>query len=152
MDLSNYGEKKADLKGATDVDTLNLATKLDLACFNTEVEQKMMMLTIKQLCIRNWLLRLISLMLVDLFWKPNATLSNQILRKTCIRLINSNLAGFFRGAFWGGSRIKSSPPDPCLELVRIMLQTSNLARKYTHICSFRKFIREFTKHFQKLQC
>ena len=41
MDLSNYGEKKkADLKGATGVDTLNLATKLDLACFNTEVEQK----------------------------------------------------------------------------------------------------------------
>ena len=33
-------KKKADLKGATDVDTLNLATKLDLACFNTEVEQK----------------------------------------------------------------------------------------------------------------
>ena len=39
MDLSSYG-KKSWLKGATDVDTFNLAAKLDLACFNTEVEQK----------------------------------------------------------------------------------------------------------------
>ena len=28
----------------------------------------------------------------------------------------------------------------CLKLVRIMLQTSNLARKYTHIFSLRKCI------------
>ena len=28
---------------------------------------------------------------------------------------------------------------PCLKLVRIMLETSNLARKYTHLCSFRKY-------------
>ena len=31
------------------------------------------------------------------------------------------------------------PPPPCLKLVRIMLVTSNLARKYTPICSFRKY-------------
>ena len=31
------------------------------------------------------------------------------------------------------------PSRLCLKLVRIMLETSNLARKYTRICSFRKF-------------
>ena len=30
------------------------------------------------------------------------------------------------------------PPPPCIKLVRIMLETSNLARKYTLIYSFRK--------------
>ena len=40
---------------------------------------------------------------------------------------------------------KISPPPPpsatppFLKLVRIMLETSNLARKYTPICSFRKY-------------
>ena len=28
---------------------------------------------------------------------------------------------------------------PCLKLVRIMLETSNVARKHTHIFSFRKY-------------
>ena len=28
---------------------------------------------------------------------------------------------------------------PCLKLVRNMLETSNLARKYTPVCSFRKY-------------
>ena len=27
----------------------------------------------------------------------------------------------------------------CLKLIGIMLETSNLARKYRHICSFRKY-------------
>ena len=37
----------------------------------------------------------------------------------------------FRGLFWGGGGggIKCTP---CLKLVMIMLETSNLARKYTH--------------------
>ena len=30
-------------------------------------------------------------------------------------------------------------PSPCLKPVRIMLENSNLARKYTAICSFRKY-------------
>ena len=30
-------------------------------------------------------------------------------------------------------------PHPCLKLVRIMLETWNLVRKYIHICSFRKY-------------
>ena len=34
----------------------------------------------------------------------------------------------------GGGQI-----PPRLKLVRIMLETSNLARKYTPICSFRKY-------------
>ena len=36
----------------------------------------------------------------------------------------------------GGGKII---PPPCLKLVRVMLETSNLARKYTPICSFRKY-------------
>ena len=36
-------------------------------------------------------------------------------------------------------RVGKLPPPPCLKLVRIMLETSNLARKYTPICSFRKY-------------
>ena len=40
----------------------------------------------------------------------------------------------------GGGKITLSPLlPPCLKLVRIMLETSNLARKYTPICSFRKY-------------
>ena len=35
----------------------------------------------------------------------------------------------------GGAKI-----SPCVKLVRIMLETSNLALKYTHECSFRKYI------------
>ena len=36
-----------------------------------------------------------------------------------------------------GSNGKITPPS-CLKLVRIMLETWYLVRKYTHICSFRK--------------
>ena len=35
---------------------------------------------------------------------------------------------------WGGGKI-----TPCLKLVRIMLETSDLTRKYTPIFSFRKY-------------
>ena len=31
------------------------------------------------------------------------------------------------------------PPPLCLKLVRIILETTNLASKYTHIFSFRKY-------------
>ena len=41
--------------------------------------------------------------------------------------------GFLIGSFWGGGR--KVTPTPCLKLVRIMLETSNLARKYTQLCS-----------------
>ena len=52
--------------------------------------------------------------------------------------INHNLDGLFRGSFF------TPPPPPLpqprfLKLVRIMLETSNLARKYTYICSFTKY-------------
>ena len=40
------------------------------------------------------------------------------------------------GGGGGGGGVKL---PPCLKLVRIMLETSNLARKYTPICSFRKY-------------
>ena len=39
-------------------------------------------------------------------------------------------------AGWGGG----GKITPCLKLVRIILKTSNLAPKYTPICSFRKYI------------
>ena len=43
---------------------------------------------------------------------------------------------------WGrgeGGKITPPPFPPSLKLVRIMLETSGLARKYTPICSFRKY-------------
>ena len=53
-------------------------------------------------------------------------------------IFNPDLGGLFRGSFVvgeeGGGKI-----TPCLKLVRVMLETSNLARKYTFICSFRKY-------------
>ena len=52
--------------------------------------------------------------------------------------INPNLGGLFRGSFWGGRGVKL-PPPPCLKLFRIMVETSNLAGKYTPISSFRKY-------------
>ena len=47
---------------------------------------------------------------------------------------NPNLGVLFRGLFWGGWGL-----SPCLKLVRIMLETWNLARKYKPICSFKKY-------------
>ena len=40
------------------------------------------------------------------------------------------------GGGGGGGKIT---PLPCLKLGRIMQEISNLAHKYTHICSFRKY-------------
>ena len=34
---------------------------------------------------------------------------------------------------------ESKVTPSCLKIVRIMLETWNLVRKYTHICSFRKY-------------
>ena len=47
--------------------------------------------------------------------------------------------GFLGVHFEVGGEGKIITPPPCLKLVRIMLKTSNLARKYTSICSFRKY-------------
>ena len=56
---------------------------------------------------------------------------------------NPNLGELFRGSFWGEEGVilppSPHPPSPCLKLVRIMLETSNLAGKYTSIYSFRKY-------------
>ena len=51
--------------------------------------------------------------------------------------LNPNLGSLFRGCFEVLG--EGNYPPPCLKLVRIMLETSNLARKYTPICSFRKY-------------
>ena len=58
------------------------------------------------------------------------------------KYFNPNLGRLFRGSFWGGGwggGSKNNPPPSSLKLVRIKLEISNLARKYTHICSFRKY-------------
>ena len=49
-------------------------------------------------------------------------------------IFNSNLGGFLRVSFWGaqGEGLKVTP---CLKLVRIMLETWNLVRKYTYAVS-----------------
>ena len=41
----------------------------------------------------------------------------------------------------GGGKITSS-----LKLVRIMLENSNLVRKYTHLCSFIKYTFPYKRH------
>ena len=49
--------------------------------------------------------------------------------------INPNLGVLFRGSFWGGGGgmgVKITP-HPRQKLVRVMLETSNLWRKYTHM-------------------
>ena len=38
---------------------------------------------------------------------------------------------------WGGRKVKL--PPPCLKLVTILLETSNLVRKYTPTRSFKKY-------------
>ena len=43
----------------------------------------------------------------------------------------------------GGGRVGKITPTPCLKLVRIMLETSKVAHKYTPICSFRKYALDF---------
>ena len=63
--------------------------------------------------------------------------------------INPNLGGVFRGLFfffWGGGLVKLTSPTPhthTLSKTRqnhaIILETGNLVRKYTHICSFKKY-------------
>ena len=48
----------------------------------------------------------------------------------------------FLGVRFEVGEVKIRPP-PCLTSVRIMIETSNLARKYTAICNFRKKILGF---------
>ena len=64
---------------------------------------------------------------------------SSLLKKVKVKNIlsfNPNLGGLFSDSFWGGGGGKITS---CLKLVRIILETSNLARKYTSICSFRKY-------------
>ena len=48
-----------------------------------------------------------------------------------------NFSGQYFPAF--GLNTERREIAPCLKLVRINLETWNLVRKYTHICSFRKY-------------
>ena len=52
--------------------------------------------------------------------------------------INPNLGGLFRGFFFcgGGGGVGGGDKITHLKLIKIMLETSNLACKYTRICSF----------------
>ena len=96
--------------------------KEDIAPFNiSEVKYSSMK---KLLCITAYARRFI-----DKVLKKTNKSGNMI--------VNPNLGGLFRGSFLGGG--KGSKITPRLKLVRIMLESSNLARKYTPICSFRKY-------------
>ena len=55
--------------------------------------------------------------------------------------LNPNLSGLLRRLFLNGWGVNS--PIPCLKLVKIMLETSKLVCKYTHICSFIKYIFQY---------
>ena len=56
-----------------------------------------------------------------------------------VNTINPNLGWLFKGLFWGGGGGWGGKTTHCLKLFRIMLETSNLARKYTLIFSLRKY-------------
>ena len=62
---------------------------------------------------------------IDFIWEPNLII---------LVSFNPAVAGLFRASFLGLGKI-----SPCFKLVRIMLETWNLARNYVHICSFRKY-------------
>ena len=47
--------------------------------------------------------------------------------------------GFLGVGFEVGRGGGELPPPPYIKLVKIMPETSNLARKYTHLCSFREY-------------
>ena len=51
--------------------------------------------------------------------------------------LNPNLGESFKGLFYGGREVLKLPTS--LKLVRIMLETSNLLRKYTLISSSKKY-------------
>ena len=71
------------------------------------------------------------------FWSAPDHFQTLCIKK--VNKINPNLGGLFRGLVCfevGGGGCKITP---YLKLVRIMLETSNLACKYTDICSFRKY-------------
>ena len=61
--------------------------------------------------------------------------------------------GFLGGLFWGGN--KSTPPplppsNPFFwKLVRIMLESWNLVRKFTHICSCKKYTFQYQGFLNK---
>ena len=48
------------------------------------------------------------------------------------------MSEFVKGLLWGDGGGKITPP-PCLKLDRVMLETWNLAHKYTLMCSLRKY-------------
>ena len=57
--------------------------------------------------------------------------------------LSPNLDGLFMGLFCGGcDEVVGGGGQycPCLKFSRVMLETWNLAGKYTHVCSFRKYL------------
>ena len=66
--------------------------------------------------------------------RPTFSVGRLSLMKQCL---NPNLGESFRGLFYGGREVLKLPTS--LKLFRIMLETSNLLRKYTHISSSKKY-------------
>ena len=58
----------------------------------------------------------------------NDELQDEVMHSWYGEAPNPNLAVLFRSLFWGGGG-GGGKTTPCLKLVRIMLETSNLARK-----------------------
>ena len=71
-----------------------------------------------------------------------SVVAERFIRNLTTKISNPNQAGLVRGSFWAGGEgggVKL-PSPPSLKLVRIILEASKSARKYTPIYSFRKYI------------
>ena len=75
--------------------------------------------------------------------KGTATVKRVIFGLISPFVVRSIRVGFLRVHFAGGGGGEGAGVrgkiTPCLKLFRIMLETWNLVRKYTHIISFRKY-------------
>ena len=73
------------------------------------------------------------------FVNQNKSVVKYLKHYLTLTLIWVDFLGVHFEVVWGGEGgVKLIPPS-CLKLVRIMLETSNLALKYTPICSFRNY-------------
>ena len=74
----------------------------------------------------------------NVFYSHDLTGNRSKYQHQTSELCKTKAVGFLGIRFEGGNY-----HHPCLKVVRIMLETSDLARKYTYWCSFRKYTLQY---------